>query len=153
MLKEACCHITIGPGALTRSWKLKCFLHTSQPEHRLSIWFESLVLAYNIVVDQAGVAEGVHPLPVLIKRSLLLGPRVHKVLYKLRKRNIIPFLQCFGLWVEPVPTNNLSSVAFVEGSVVATGELVPVGRHQSLEGLPHKDELEVAPKALVDLGH
>lgn len=97
------------------------------------------------------MAEGVHPLPVLIKRFLPLGPGVNKVLDKFMKCNVIPFLQCFRLWVEPMPADDLGSIALVESSVVVTGELVPVGGHQALKGLPHKDELEVVAKALVDL--
>lgn len=93
-----------------------------------------------------------HPLPVLIKRFLPLGPRVHEVLDKLVEGNVIPFLQRLWLRVWPVPADDLGSVALVESRVVATGELVSVGGDQALEGLPHEDELEVAAKAMVDLG-
>ena len=129
VLKVACCHVAISPGALTRCWKLKRSLHSSQPEHSLSVWLQSLVLPHYIIVDEARVAEGVHPLPVLIQRLLPLGPRVHEVLDELRERNVIPFLQRFGLRVGPVPADDLGSVAFVESRVVAAGELVPVGGH------------------------
>lgn len=50
-----------------------------------------------------------------------------------------------------MPADDLGSVALVESRVVASRELVPVGRHQALEGLPHEDELEVAAEALVYL--
>lgn len=153
MFEEACCHVPISPGALTRRWKLKFPLHSSQPEHSLSILLQRLVLSHHVIVDQARVAEGMHPLPVLIKRLLSLGLRVNEVPNKLVERNIVPFLQCFRRWVGSVAVDDLGSIALVEGSVVATGELVPVGGHESLEGLPHEDELEVAAKPLVDLRH
>lgn len=94
-----------------------------------------------------------HLLPVLVQRLLLLRARVHQVLDELAKGNVVAFLQCIRLWVEPVAADDLGAVALVEGGVVAEGELVPVGRHQALKGLPHEDEFEVAAKAMVDLGH
>lgn len=97
------------------------------------------------------MAEGVHPLPVLVERFLPLCPRVHEILDKLRESHIISFLSGFRLRVEPVLADDFGSVAFVEGSVVPACEFVSVGRHQPLEGFPHKDELEVGAKALVDL--
>lgn len=97
------------------------------------------------------MAQGVYPLPVLVERLFPLSPRVYEVLNKLAESNIISFLQGVGLRVGPVSLDDLCSVAFVEGRVVASRELVPVGRHDALEGLPHEDELEVAAKALVYL--
>lgn len=151
MLKEACRHVSVSPGALTRSWKLKHPLYSSQPEHSLGIRLQSLVLPHHVVVDQTRVAEGVDPLPVLVKRLLPLCSWVHKVLHKFPERNVIPFLQCLRLRVWPVPPDDLGPVAFVKSSVVASGELVPVGGHQALERLAHKDEFEVAAKAMVYL--
>lgn len=98
------------------------------------------------------MAEGVNPLPVLIIWFLPSGAGVHKVLYKLWERNIVPFFQSFGLGVPPVPADDLRSVALVKGSVVATCKLISVSGHQPLERFPHKDEFEVAAKAFVDLG-
>lgn len=57
VLKEACCHVAIGPGAFTRRWKFKRTLHSGQAEHSLSVRLQSLVLSHHIVVDQTRVAE------------------------------------------------------------------------------------------------
>lgn len=50
-----------------------------------------------------------------------------------------------------MPPDDFGAVAFVEGGVVAAGELVAVSGHQALKGLAHKQELEVASQAAVDL--
>lgn len=127
MLKVTPRHVAICPGRLAGRWKLKHPLHSGQSEHGLSIGLQSLVFPHHVVVDQAGVAEGVHPLPVLVERFLPLRPRVHKILDKLRESHIISFLEGFRLGVGPVPADDFSSVAFVEGSVVPAREFVSVG--------------------------
>lgn len=152
VLEELGRHVVRGSRGLGRGRELDTRVGAHQLEDVVGIFGQGLVLAHHVVVDDTGVAERVHAFPVLIEGLLPLSPRIQQVVDELLEAHIIPALQRPVAGLLPVPPDDLGPVALVEGRVVAAGELVAVGRDQALEGLPHKDELEVAAQAVVDLG-
>ena len=98
------------------------------------------------------MAQRVHPLPVLVEGLLSLGGRVHKVINKLVKGDIVSSLQSLRLGVRSVPPHYFCAVSFMKSRVVTSCEFVAVRGDQPLKGLPHEDELQVGAQALVDLG-
>lgn len=152
VLEELGCHVICRPRGLGRGWELDSRVGPHQLEDVIGIFNQGLILAHHVVVDNAGVAERVHPLPVFIEGLLPLRPWIQQVVDELLEAHVIPALQRPVAGLLPVPPDDLGPVALVEGRVVAAGELVAVRRDQALEGLPHEDELEVAAQAVVDLG-
>lgn len=127
-------------------------LHPGQLQHVAGVLLQRLVFTHHVVVDEAGVAQRMHPLPVLVEGLFSLGGRVHKVIHKLLKGDIVSPLQSFRLWVQSVPLHYLCAVSFMKSCVVASCKLVAVCGHQPLEGLTYKDELQVGAQALINLG-
>lgn len=153
VLEELGCHVVCRPGGLGRSRELDARVGPHQLQDVVGIFSQGLILAHHVVVDDAGVAERVHPLPVLIEGLLLLRPWIQQVIHELLEAHVVPALQGAVAGLPPVPPDDLGAVAFVEGRVVAEGEFVSIGRDQAFKGLPNKDELEVAAQAGVDFGN
>lgn len=152
VVEELGCHVSCSPGALGRGREADLVLHPSQLQHIAGVLLQRLVLTHHIIVDEAGVAQRVHSLPVLVEGLFSLGGRVHEVIHKLLEGDVVSSLQSFRLWVQSVPPHYLCAVSFMKSCVVAPCEFVAVCRHQPLEGLTYKDELQVGAQALVDLG-
>lgn len=152
VVEELRCHVSCGPGALGGGGEADLVLHSSQLQHIAGVLLQRLVFTHHVVVDEAGVTQRVHPLPVLVEGLLPLGGRVHQVIHKLLERDVVASLQSFRLRVQPVALHYFCSVSFMESRVVAPGEFVAVCGHQPLEGLTDKNKLQVGAQALVDLG-
>lgn len=76
VLEELGRHVVVGPGGLRGGWELDACVSPNQLQDVIGILGQGLVLAHHVVVDDAGVAEGVHPLPVFIERLFVLRPWV-----------------------------------------------------------------------------
>lgn len=152
IVEELSRHVSCSPGAFGRGGEADLILHPRHLQHVAGVLLQRLVFPHHVVVDEAGVAQRVHALPVFVERLFSLGGRVHQVIHKLLEGDVVSLLQSFWLRVQPVPPDYLGAVAFVESGVVAARELVAVRGHQPLEGLTHEDELQVRAQPLVDLG-
>lgn len=152
VMEELGCHVSCSPGALGRGREADLVLHPGQLQHIAGVLLQRLVFPHHVIVDEAGVAQRVHPFPVLVEGLLPLGGRVHQVIHKLLEGDVVSSLQSLWLWVRPVPPHDLCAVSFMKSRVVAPCEFVAVGGHQPLEGLAHEDELQVGAEALVNLG-
>lgn len=146
------CHVSCSPGALGGGGEADLVVHPSQLQHIAGVLLQCLVFPHHVVVDEAWVAQGVHPLPVLVEGLFSLGGWVQKVIHKLLEGHVVPSLQSFWLGVQSVPPHYLCAVSFVKSGVVAPCKFVAVGRQQPLEGLSYKDKLQVGAQALVNLG-
>lgn len=151
VLKELGRHVIIGPCGLGRRRELDACVSPNQLEDVVGILCQCFILTHHIIVNDARVAQGVYPLPVLIERFLPLRPRIQQVVHKLLKLHIVAMLQGLVARVLPMPPDYLGPVTLMERCIVAPSELVAVGRDQSFKRLPHKDELEVVTQAIVDL--
>lgn len=152
IVEELSRHVSCSPGAFGRGGEADLVLHPSHLQHVAGVLLQRLVFPYHVVVDEAGVAQRVHALPVFVKGLFSLSGWVHQVIHKLLKGDVVSLLQSFWLRGHPVPPHYLGAVALVESGVVAARELVAVRGHQPLERLTHKDELQIRAQALVDLG-
>lgn len=93
-----------------------------------------------------------HPLPVLVEGFFSLGGWIHEVIHKLLEGDIVTPLKSFWLRVQSVPPHYLCAISFMKSCVVAPRKFVAVCRHEPLEGLTDKDELQVGAQALINLG-
>ncbi|KAG7243019.1 hypothetical protein INR49_016785 [Caranx melampygus] len=152
VVEELGCHVSCSPGALGRGREADLVLHPGQLQHIAGVLLQRLIFPHHVIVDEAGVAQRVHPFPVLIEGLLSLGGWVHEVIHELLEGDVIPSLQSLWLWVRPVSPHNLCAVSFMKSRVVAPCEFVAVCRHQPLEGLTYKYKLQVGAETLVNLG-
>lgn len=83
MLKEASGHVPVSSGALMGRGELDYLIDSGQFQHCLGVRLQRLVLPHHVIVNQTGMAEGVHPLPVLVKGVFPLRPGVHQILNEL----------------------------------------------------------------------
>lgn len=151
VVEEVGHHISCSPCTFGRGREADLVLHPSQLQHVAGVFLQCFVLSHHVVVDEAGVAQRMHSLPVFVEGLLSLGCRVHEIIDEFLEGDIISLLQSLRLRVRPVAPHYLRAVSFMKSRVVAAREFVAVRRHQPLEGLTHEDELQVRAQALVDL--
>ena len=151
VLEELCGHFISSSRGLGVGGELQVAAHARQLQDVIGILLQRLVLAHEVVVDVARVAQGVDRLPVFVEGLLALRVRVDEIRHELLKLDVVALAQGLLRGVLALPLDDLGAVALVEGGVVLLRELVPVGGHQPLKGLPHEQELHVAFQAVVDL--
>lgn len=152
VLEELCGHVPCSPGACGRRGEAHLVVHSCQLQYVVGVLLQCLVLAHDVVVNEAGVAQRMHLLPVFVKGLLSLRGGIYEIVDKLLEGHVVAPLQSLGLRVGPVPPDDLCAVAFVESCVIATSEFIAIRRHKALERLPHKEELQVGAQTLVYLG-
>ncbi|KAK1341522.1 hypothetical protein QTO34_017937 [Cnephaeus nilssonii] len=152
VLEELGGHLVSSSCGLGVGGELQVAAHARQLQDVVGILLQRLVLAHEVVVDVARVAERVDGLPVLVEGLLALGVRVDEIGHELLELDVVAPAQGLLRGVLALAPDDLGAVALVEGRVVLLRELVAVGGHQPLEGLADEQELQVAFQAVVDLG-
>lgn len=151
--EELGCHSICGTSGLGIAWEAQGVADTHQTQHIVGILLQCLIFAHQVIVDVTWVAKLVDSLPVLVEWAIALRGWVHQVLSKFLEFDISTIEQRILCGILAVAPDYTGSKALMEGRVVLEGKLIAICRDQPLEGLTHKEELEVVLEAVVDLSN
>ena len=116
--------------------------HVSSTQHLPRVVHQRLELAHDVVMEDAGVALLVVPLPMLVEGPVRLVLRVQHEAHELTEGDVTSVFPRLRGGVLPVALDDLPPEGLVEVLAVARLELVLVGADQPLEGVPDEDDLE-----------
>ena len=118
-------------------------------EHQAGVRVQRFVLADDVVVEVARMAEFVVLAPVFVE-ALDVGTRVQDVGDEFPEGDVVAVDERLGLGFRPVSPNDLSAELLLEVDGISLAEFVLVGREEAFERMADEHEFEVGTDALKD---